>query len=229
MGVTVRRLGVASVTMTSDVPLMPPALAVSVTWPLANPVTLPCVGTPVAKPGIPGSSLIAAIAESDDDHRTEPVRFSRLPSVNVPIATRPKGTSLAKLTGGGGGIGSSGGQLFRGSATDAAQMSILNKDRPFTTKEPDPVWPAREATTLVWPGPAAAAKPIGLTLATASSVALQAAVSDRSCCEPSLKLPVATNCCPPPSVTPAVPGATLIPLSVAALAFKTADAFPTFP
>src|SRR5882672_3388255 len=172
---------------------------------------------------------MVAIDGSDEDHWTDPVRSSLLPSVKVPMATTPYGMSLAKLIGGGGEIGSRGGQLFRGSATEAAQISILSNVPGLTTSELEPVCVPRVATTLVWPGPLAAAKPIGLTLATAPSVALQAVVRDRSCCVPSAKLPVAINCCPPPNVTLAFPGTTLIPLNVAALTFKAADELATLP
>src|SRR5258706_4806657 len=126
-------------------------------------------------------------------------------------------------------MGSSGGQLFSGSANEAAQISILSRAPGFTTSELDPVCPPSVATTLVWPGPLAAAKPIGLTVATVPSVALQPAVRDRSCCVPSLKLPVARNCCPPPNATFALPGTTLIPLSVPTPTLRTADELPTLP
>ena len=46
---------------------------------------------------------------------------------------------------------------------------------------------------LVWPGPLAAAKPKGLTVAIAEFVALQSAVRVRSCSVPSVNVPVAMN------------------------------------
>src|SRR6266576_6441135 len=129
--------------------------------------------------------------------------------------------------GGGGATGSSGGQLFSGSAVSAGQMSIFTSAPGLTRNELDPLWEFKVAAMAVCPGPLAAAKPNGLTVATEGLLALQSAVRVRSCWVPSLNVPVAMNWCPPPDVTPASPGETLMPLKLAALMFKAAAELAT--
>src|SRR3974377_311365 len=124
MGVTVTNCKAAVVILTAVVPVIPPAVALMFTPPAATPVTMPWTGTPVATVGIPGSLLTIATAGLADDQCAELVTSCRLPSGSVAMATRPDGTPWPNAIGGGGGNGSSSGQLDSGLLMLAGQTSM---------------------------------------------------------------------------------------------------------
>src|SRR6202035_2575853 len=71
------------------------------------------------------------------------------------------------------------------------------------------------AWMVVVPGPTAVAKPAALIVATVTAEELHVAVLLSFCVVPSLKVPVAVNCCGPPFGTEGFAGVTAIDTSVA--------------
>ena len=79
------------------------------------------------------------------------------------------------------------------------------------------------AVMVELPGPAPDTKPLPVTLATAEFDEVQDAIEVRACVLPSLKVPVATNCCVVPRASEGFAGVTAIDCSTAAVIVNWAE------
>jgi hypothetical protein len=152
------------------------------------------VATAVAKP----VALIVATAVVAEAHVAVLVRFCVLPSLKVPVAVnccvRPFATEgLAGVT-----------------AIDCSVAAV-------TVITVEPVLPDCVALIEEVPVAAAVAKPPAAIVATLGVAETHVTVLVRFCVLPSLKVPVAVNCCVRPLATEGFAGATAIDCNVAAI------------
>src|SRR6202030_3411595 len=166
-----------------------PVMPLEAAWMVVVPVP-PAVPKPAA--------LIVATVTAEELHVAVLVRFCVVPSLKVPVAVNccvpPFGTDgFAGVT-----------------AMDTSVAAV-------TVSVVLPVMPLEAAWMVVVPVPPAGAKPAALIVATVTDEELHAAVLVRFCVVPSLKVPVAVNCCVPPFGTDGFAGVTAIDTSVAAV------------
>lgn len=151
------------------------AITLSVVEPLTAPeaaimVLLP-VETDVANP----AALIVATVFVAEVQVTELVRFWMLPSLKVPVAVNCCAVPLTI-------VGSAG--------VTAIELSFG-----VTVSLVDPFTDPEVAVIVLFPGATPVTKPLALTVANAVDEEVQVAEFVKFCVLPSLKVPVAVNCC----------------------------------
>lgn len=192
-GLIVIELKVAFVTVNGATPTTPKNEAVTVAVPGAF---------PVAKPNEPDALLRVATDGFEDVHSTEFVRFCDVPSVSVPVATKPIDVPAATLG-------------LAGVIVIAVSDSTVRLAALLTTP---PSWQVIVAAPFDSP----LTIPL-LTVATAGAEDVQVATVSTCCVVPSLKFPMACNDNVEPVARPALAGVTVIDVSVAELTFSGAD------
>src|ERR1700722_13671676 len=166
-----------------------PVMLLEAAWIVVEPVV-----TAVAKP----ATLIVATVTAEELHVAVLLRFCVVPSLKVPVAVNccvpPFETEgFAGVT-----------------AIDTSVAAV-------TVSVVLPVMLLEAAWIVVEPVVTAVAKPAALIVATVTAEELHVAVLLRFCVVPSLKVPVAVNCCVPPFGTEGFAGVTAIDTSVAAV------------
>src|SRR5262249_40229063 len=139
--------------------------------------------SPLARPAEPGELEICATAVDDELHCTELVRLTCEPSVRVPVATNCCDSPLGRL--------------------GFAGVTAIEASAGVTVSTVDPVTPASVALIVDVPAASALASPIDPAVFEIVAVDVfedaQVAAFVRSWCEPSEKVPIATNCWLPPA------------------------------
>lgn len=149
---------------------------------------------PVASPWLPKALLMVATVVAEELQVTEVVRSLVLPSVKLPVAANcclvPKGIE-----------GMAGVTAMESNSAGVTVRSVAPETEPEV------------AVTVVVPIPVLVARPLLprllLTTATAVFAELQVTEVVRSCVLPSVKVPVAANCCLMPSAIEAWVGVTV--------------------
>jgi hypothetical protein len=179
----------AAVTVSCVLPLMVPEVAVMLALPVPTLVANPCVGTVL---------LIVPVVVVSDDHVTIPLRFCVLPSVNVPVAVNcwlvPNAIE-----------GSAGVTAIETNAAAVTVSCVV------------PLMDPLVAVMLAVPVPSLLTNPgvVVLITPTAGVSELHCTVLVRFCVVPSVKLPVAVNCCVVPIGMVGIAGVTVIETSTA--------------
>jgi hypothetical protein len=192
-------LSVASVTVNEATPTCPENAAITVTVPGA---------TPAAWPNDPDASLMIATDGFDDVHKTEPVIFCVVPSVSVPVATKPTDVFSATLS--------------------LAGVVIVIAVNASTVRLAVPLTPLSEQVIVTGPPSDTPVTVFPLTEATLVFEDVQLATVSRPCFVPSLKVPTTCNasvelCVGVLGASPALAAVTAIDESVAELTFSGAD------
>ena len=104
-----------------------------------------------------------------------------------------------------------------GVETTGGLIAIETNAAAVTVKPVEPVTVPEAAVTLAVPVPMLVARPVLFTVTVASVSDAQVAVALRSCVLPSLKVPVATNCCVVPKAIEGFAGLTAIDSRTAAV------------
>jgi hypothetical protein len=155
---------------------------------------------PVARP----AALIVAVVVVPDDQVTVDVRFCVVPSLNVPVAVNCCVAPLA-IDG------------FAGvTAIDCSVAAV-------TVRTVEPLIPPEVAVIVEFPTPAPVARPAALIVAVVVVPEDQVTLDVRFCVVPSLKVPVAVNCCVAPLAIDGFAGVTAIDCSVAAVTVRTVE------
>jgi hypothetical protein len=178
---------VAGVTVRLAVPLIASEVARMVTVPVAN---------VLARPAVPEASLTVATVPSEELQCTVVVTSWLLPSANVPVAENCSVVPSATLA-------------------DDGDTVIETSADAVTASEVEPLTLPDVALMLVVPTATVVARPEVFTVATAEESDDQVAVLVKSCVLPSLNVPVAVNCCVPPSASEGLGGFTAIDTNMA--------------
>jgi hypothetical protein len=155
---------------------------------------------PVARP----AALIVAVVVVPDDHVTLDVKFCVVPSLNVPVAVN---CCVAPLVIDG----------FAGVTAIDCNVAAV------TVSNVDPAIDDDVAVIVEVPTPAPVASPAALIVAVAVVPELHVTVPVKFCVEPSLKVPVAANCCVAPLVIDGFAGVTAMDCSVAAVTVSNVE------
>ena len=181
------------------------AVTVSVVVPLIDPdaaliVTGPPIFTPVASP----VALIVATVTSDELHVTEFVRSCFELSLNVPVAVNCC--------------------LFPAATEGFAGVTAIDSNVAFVTVSVvDPTTLPLVALIVELPAFTAVARPPEVIVATVVVPEAHTTLPVKSCVVVSLNVPVAVNCCVPPTMTEGLAGVTAIDTNTAAVTFNVVD------
>jgi hypothetical protein len=180
------------------------AVTVRTVEPLIAPDVAVIVDVPtpaaLARPAV----LIVAVAVVPDNHVTLDVRFCVVPSLNVPVAVNCWVAPLVI-------------EGFAGvTAIDCSVAAV-------TVRSVDPEIDDDVAVIVEVPTPAPLASPAELIVAVELVPELHVTVLVRFCVVPSLKVPVAVNCCGAPLVIEGFAGVTAIDCSVAAVTVRSVE------
>jgi hypothetical protein len=189
-GVTVIKLRVAAVTVSSVFPDLIPDVAAITDVPIPTPVARP--------PGLTVATLIVP-----DDQVTDAVISCDVPSENVPVAVNCFVSPLAML----GLAGVIVIELRVAAVTVSSVFPDLIPDVAVITDVPTPIPVARPLV----------GRPLGFTIATPVVPELQVTEAVISCAVPSENVPVAVNCLVRPLAMLGLAGVTVIELKVAAV------------
>ena len=195
-GLIVIEFSVASVTVNEDTPTCPENAAITVTVPGA---------TPAAWPNDPDASLMVATAGFDDVHSTELVISCVVPSVSVPVATKPT-------------------DVFSATPPLAGVVFVIAVN-PSTVRLAVPLTPPSEQVIVTGPPVDAPVTTFPLTEATLVFEDVQVVTVSICCFVPSLKVATACNASVEPWANPALAGVTAIDVGVAEVTFSGADPF----
>jgi hypothetical protein len=172
------------------------AVTVSKVEPLMDDDVAVIVEVPTPAPVTRPAALIVAVVVVPDDHVTVLVRFCVVPSLNVPVAVN---CCVAPLVIDG----------FAGvTAIDCSVAAV-------TVRTVEPLIAPEVAVIVEFPTPAPVARPAALIVAVVVVPEDQVTLDVRFCVVPSLKVPVAVNCCVAPLAIDGFAGVTAIDCSVA--------------
>ncbi len=150
-------------------------LTVAVVEPLTAPDCAEMVEVPVASAVASPVAEMAITELMELDQVTEEVRSSMEPSLNVPVAKNCKVSPLAT-------------EGFTGVTVMVESVACV------TIKVPEPVTLLCSALMVVVPWIRLEARPCWFTVATSGLEEVHSAVLVKFCVEPSVNVPVATNC-----------------------------------
>src|SRR5271167_2312160 len=180
------------------------AVTVSKVEPLMDDDVAVIVEVPTPAPLASPAALIAAAVVVAELHVTVPVKFCVVPSLNVPVAMN---CCVAPLVIEG----------FAGvTAIDCSVAAV-------TVRTVAPLIAPDVALIVEVPTPAPVARPAVVIVAVAVVPDDQVTLDVRFCVVPSLKVPVAVNCCVAPLVIEGFAGVTAIDCSVAAVTVRTVE------
>jgi hypothetical protein len=172
------------------------AFTVSKVEPLIDDDVAVMVEVPMPAPVARPAALIVAVVVVPDDQVTVDVRFCVVPSLNVPVAVNCCVAPLA-IDG------------FAGvTAIDCSVAAV-------TVRTVEPLIAPEVAVIVEFPTPAPVARPAALIVAVVVVPEDQVTLDVRFCVVPSLKVPVAVNCCVAPLAIDGFAGVTAIDCSVA--------------
>jgi hypothetical protein len=179
------------------------AVMVSVADPLTDPELAEIVALPTATPIASPEPATLAIPLADELQVTEFVRSWELPSLKTPLAVNCWVVPAA--------MDADPGRTLIETSVAAVTFSVV-----------EPETPPELAVIIVLPAPVPEASPEPLMVATETTVEVQFTLVN-TCELPSLKVPVAMNCCPAPSTMVGANGVTVIDASVAAVTPRLAE------
>jgi hypothetical protein len=176
---------------------------VSVADPLTDPELAEIVALPTATPVASPEPATLAIPLADELQVTELVRSWELPSLKTPLAVNCWVVPAA--------MDADPGRTLIETSVAAVTFSVVEPETPLAL-----------AVIIVLPAPMPEASPEPLMVATETTLEVQLTLVN-TCELPSLKLPVAVNCCPAPCTMVGANGVTAIDASVAAVTLRLAE------
>lgn len=176
---------------------------VSVADPLTDPELAEIVALPTATPVASPEPATLAIPLADELQVAELVRSWELPSLKTPLAVNCWVVPAAM-------------------DADPGRTLIETSVAAVTFSAVEPETPPALAVIIVLPAPVPKASPEPLMVATETTLEVQFTLVN-TCELPSLKLPVAVNCCPAPCTMVGANGVTAIDASVAAVTLRLAE------
>ena len=187
--------------------------AAAVTVNVVDPATFPDVAViavvPVPTPVATPAAVIVATVGVPDDQVTLVEIFCVVPSLNIPVATNCWLKPLAR-------------EGFAGVTAMVSRIAEL------TVRFVEPTVFPEVAVIVVVPACSALASPAALMVAVVALEEAHVAVVVRFCSVPSLKVPVATNCCVSPAAMVVFAGVSAIDCRVAAVTVRFVEP-TTFP